>query len=124
MDDALRPRHRRDPEPDPSGDPSTDSELTVVHHPDGAVTVRFAPAPSAGAGPLAGFLRALVVSAIDPLNRGRLEITVPAVGQTLLWAESCLAPGDKSTPDVGEQVWVGFEEADPQRPVWLGLVRP
>jgi len=88
-----------------------------------------------------GFYRGIVkdnrdVSGSYPY-RGRLRIDVPQVYGSLLttelpWAEPCLpilgggrkegkySHGFIAIPPVGSSVWVGFEQGDPQHPIWFG----
>ncbi|GAA2827554.1 phage baseplate assembly protein V [Crossiella cryophila] len=78
-----------------------------------------------------GLYRGVVVSAIDPLDRGRLLVKVSDVLGDLpaIWAEPATplaTPGGggiyvRPLPMAG--VWIGFEEGDPERAVWLGFWR-
>ena len=71
-----------------------------------------------------GIYRASVSSTADPTNQRRLRLIVPAVlGPTepTGWAW----PADMSTtypevPEVGQGVWVMFEQGIPNNPVWIG----
>jgi phage baseplate assembly protein gpV len=74
-----------------------------------------------------GKYRGSVVNNLDPLQRGRVQVSVPAVfgdGQ-LAWAEPC-APvagnnvGFFAVPGVGANVWVEFEAGDPDYPILAG----
>jgi hypothetical protein len=72
-----------------------------------------------------GLYRGTVINAVDPLARGRLQVTVPGVGgNTPMWAERCAplgAPaGGRGGGAVGGQVWVMFEQGDPAFPVVIG----
>jgi uncharacterized protein involved in type VI secretion and phage assembly len=74
-----------------------------------------------------GKYRGKVENNLDPLQRGRLQVSVPAVlgGGTLSWAMPC-APfaGNKvgffALPPRGANVWVEFEGGDPNYPIWCG----
>ena len=63
----------------------------------------------------------------DPLLRGRVRVTVPAVlgEEASGWAEPA-APfsgdgvGQFTLPPVGAGVWVEFEAGDPDYPIWTG----
>ena len=71
-----------------------------------------------------------VVQNIDPLQRGRLLLSVPDVLAFLpsSWAESCLPlagptglpMGAYFVPPIGAGVWVEFEQGDVERPIWVG----
>ena len=73
-----------------------------------------------------GKYRGQVASNADPANRGRLQVSVPALlGDQLVWAMPC-APyagngvGLFALPPVGAGVWVEFEGGDPDYPIWSG----
>lgn len=74
-----------------------------------------------------GKYRGKVVNNIDPMQLGRVQVSVPAVlgdGQ-MSWAMPC-APfagpgvGFYAIPPVGANVWVEFEGGDPDYPIWSG----
>jgi hypothetical protein len=74
-----------------------------------------------------GVYRGTVEGNLDPLQRGRVQVKVPAVlgDGRLSWAEPCVPyAGDKvglfAVPPVGANAWVAFEAGDPERPVLLG----
>lgn len=69
--------------------------------------------------------RAVVDENHDPLQRGRLQVSVPSVGVSSVWAEACLPPVPLvllALPEAGSTVWVQFEEGDRSRPVWTGVI--
>ncbi len=71
-----------------------------------------------------GPYRGVVAVADDPLNRGRLLLSVPAAGIERAWAEACLPPVPVALlamPAVGATVWVQLEGGDRARPVWTGV---
>lgn len=73
-----------------------------------------------------GKYRGTVVNHLDPLQQGRLQITVPDV--TLppsSWAMPCfplagIQSGAWVLPLPGTGVWVEFEQGDADRPIWSG----
>ena len=75
-----------------------------------------------------GKYRGTVVNNIDPLQQGRVQVSVPAVlgDATLGWAMPCVAvrraraSGFFAVPPVGANVWVEFEGGDPDYPIWTG----
>jgi len=74
-----------------------------------------------------GKYRGLVVENIDPLQTGRIIAQVPAVlGETpSSWALPCApAAGAQAgcfiVPPIGSQVWMEFEQGDPDYPIWTG----
>ena len=74
-----------------------------------------------------GKYRGKVENNVDPLQRGRVQVSVPAVlgDGRLSWAEPCVPfAGDRvgffAVPPVGANVWVEFEAGDPERPILGG----
>jgi hypothetical protein len=74
-----------------------------------------------------GKYRGLVIENIDPQQIGRVMVQVPDVlGVTpSSWALPCVpAAGIQSgvfvVPPIGSQVWVEFEQGDPDYPIWTG----
>ena len=70
-----------------------------------------------------GIYRGTVVDNNDPLNQVRLKVKVPQIlfDQVTDWAWSVQQPGViRSTPKIGDGVWVSFEGGDPSYPVWTG----
>jgi uncharacterized protein involved in type VI secretion and phage assembly len=74
-----------------------------------------------------GKYRGKVEGNVDPLEQGRVQVSVPAVlgDGRLSWAMPC-APfaGQKvglfTVPPTGANVWVEFEAGDPDYPIWSG----
>lgn len=72
---------------------------------------------------LFGKYRGIVVDATSPTGQGRLQVDVPAVGVTAVWAEASLPPVPTSLlklPEPGATVWVEFEGGDVDLPIWTG----
>ena len=75
-----------------------------------------------------GKYRGAVTGNLDPMQQGRLQVTVPQVlgsGQ-IAWAMPCVPFGGSGVglyaiPPVGANVWVEFEGGDPSHPVWTGV---
>jgi len=74
-----------------------------------------------------GKYRGLVVDNVDPEQIGRIMVQVPDVlGETpSSWAMPCVpAAGAQSgcfvVPPIGSQVWIEFEQGDPDYPIWTG----
>lgn len=74
-----------------------------------------------------GKYRGLVVNNIDPNRMGRLQVSCSKVlGENVLsWAMPCVPfagfqEGFYMLPNIGSNVWVEFEEGDPDRPIWSG----
>jgi hypothetical protein len=74
-----------------------------------------------------GKYRGQVANNVDPLMRGRVQVSVPAVlgDGRLSWAEPCVpyagsGVGLFAVPPVGANVWVEFEAGDPDRPILAG----
>lgn len=74
-----------------------------------------------------GKYRGKVENNVDPMQVGRVQVSVPAVlgGGRLSWATPC-APyagpgvGFFAIPPVGANIWVEFEGGDPDYPIWSG----
>ncbi|HEY7334947.1 MAG TPA: phage baseplate assembly protein V [Bryobacteraceae bacterium] len=88
-----------------------------------------APSPSQTSSPqrFYGKYRGLVVENIDPEQIGRVLVQVPDVLGEIpsSWALPCVpAAGIQSgcfiVPPIGSQVWVEFEQGDPDYPIWTG----
>src|SRR5262245_34762673 len=74
-----------------------------------------------------GKYRATVLNNIDPLQTGRILVTVPDVQGIIpsSWAMPCVPIAGKQTgiyvvPQIGAGVWVEFEQGNPDYPVWVG----
>ncbi len=74
-----------------------------------------------------GKYRGIVWSNLDPLQLGRIIVTVSDVlGLTpSSWAMPCVpvagvAAGFFAVPPIGSQVWVEFEQGNPDYPIWVG----
>ena len=85
--------------------------------------------PSPGDNPrrFYGKYRGLVVENIDPEQIGRVLVQVPDVLGEIpsSWAMPCVpAAGIQAgcfiVPPIGSQVWVEFEQGDPDYPIWTG----
>jgi hypothetical protein len=84
-------------------------------------------APHAGVRQYLGKYRGTVVANVDPLNRGRLLVSVPDVLGLApsTWALPCvplagIQNGFYALPVIGAGVWVEFEQGDPDFPIWVG----
>lgn len=71
--------------------------------------------------------RGTVVNNIDPMQLGRIQISVPSVlGEgRMSWAMPCVpyagsGVGFFAVPPVGANVWVEFEGGDLDYPIWSG----
>lgn len=74
-----------------------------------------------------GIYRATVVQNIDPMQLGRIMVTVTDAGGPTpsSWAMPCVPLAGKQmgtfmVPQIGSGVWIQFEAGDPDRPVWTG----
>jgi hypothetical protein len=75
-----------------------------------------------------GKYRGSVVENIDPLFQGRLMVIVPDVFGIVpsSWALPCVPMAGPLMgtsfvpPPIGANVWVEFEQGDPQMPIWVG----
>jgi uncharacterized protein involved in type VI secretion and phage assembly len=74
-----------------------------------------------------GKYRGKVENNIDPMQLGRVQVSVPAVlGEgSMSWAMPCVpyagpGVGFFAIPPAGANVWVEFEGGDPDYPIWSG----
>lgn len=74
-----------------------------------------------------GKYRGQVENNVDPMQMGRVQVSVPAVlgDGTLSWAMPCVpyagsGVGFFAIPGSGTNVWVEFEGGDPDYPIWSG----
>jgi uncharacterized protein involved in type VI secretion and phage assembly len=74
-----------------------------------------------------GKYRGTVFNNADPQNRGRIQAIVPDVlsNEPLGWALPCVPYGGPKVgfymvPPEGANVWVEFEDGDPDYPIWVG----
>lgn len=74
-----------------------------------------------------GKYRGMVLINIDPLQIGRIMAQVPDVlGETpSTWAMPCvpvagIQAGCFVVPPIGSQVWIEFEQGNPDYPIWSG----
>ncbi len=73
-----------------------------------------------------GKYRGTVVNNIDPLQIGRIQVSVSDVNLIpATWAMPCVPyagvqAGAFMTPPIGSGVWVEFERGDPDYPIWVG----
>jgi hypothetical protein len=81
--------------------------------------------PSWGARAFPGLYAGTVRAVDDPDKLGRIKVSVPSVygresTELDAWARPCFPSGHFFVPDVGDRVWIAFENGDPSFPVWLG----
>jgi hypothetical protein len=74
-----------------------------------------------------GKYRGTVENNLDPMQQGRVQVKVPAVlgDGSLSWAMPCSpyagpSVGFFAIPPNGANVWVEFENGDPDYPIWTG----
>ena len=74
-----------------------------------------------------GKYRGAVVTNVDPMQMGRIQVQVPDVlGLNISsWAMPCVPfagvqSGLYCVPAVGAGVWIEFEQGDPEYPIWTG----
>jgi uncharacterized protein involved in type VI secretion and phage assembly len=74
-----------------------------------------------------GKYRGTVINNIDPLQTGRIQVSVPDVTGLIpsTWAMPCLPLAGKQmgtymVPQIGSGVWVEFEQGNPEFPIWTG----
>jgi hypothetical protein len=74
-----------------------------------------------------GKYRGKVMSTIDPLQQGRLQVSCPALlgDNRLMWAMPCVPYAGPGVgwfflPPVGANIWLEFEGGDLDYPIWSG----
>ena len=68
-----------------------------------------------------GMYQATVVDNVDPDDAHRLQVLVPEVlSDEPSWARPSSSMSDADLPDVGTDVWIEFEQGDPNHPIWVG----
>jgi uncharacterized protein involved in type VI secretion and phage assembly len=74
-----------------------------------------------------GKYRGVVIENLDPMQIGRIQAEIPDVlgGTPSTWALPCVpAAGSQAgcfiVPPIGSQVWMEFEQGDPDFPIWTG----
>jgi hypothetical protein len=74
-----------------------------------------------------GIYRATVINNVDPMQQGRILVTVPDVGSVTpsTFVNPCVPLAGKQegtfmVPQIGASVWIQFEAGDPDKPVWMG----
>jgi uncharacterized protein involved in type VI secretion and phage assembly len=77
--------------------------------------------------PYWGKYRGTVLNNIDPMMQGRIQAIVPAVSNVMptSWALPCfpvagIQTGMFAVPIIGSNVWIEFENGDPDFPIWTG----
>jgi hypothetical protein len=83
--------------------------------------------PGGGAKRFYGKYRGVVIENIDPEQIGRVMVQVPDVLGEIpsSWAMPCvpvagIQAGIFAVPPIASQVWVEFEQGDPDYPIWSG----
>ncbi|NOR41707.1 MAG: baseplate assembly protein [Gammaproteobacteria bacterium] len=75
---------------------------------------------------LFGKYRGKVEDNVDPMNLGRIKVSVPTVlGEVVSWAMPCVpyagsGVGFFAIPPEKANVWVEFEGGNPDYPIWSG----
>jgi hypothetical protein len=69
------------------------------------------------------FHSAKVLDTHDPFGESRLKLHVPEVlGERAVWAWPMVSDRSIRPPKEGVGVWVWFEEDDPSRALWMGVL--
>ena len=60
------------------------------------------------------------------LELGKIKVSIPAIfdqtnPDSLVIARPCLPYGHFFVPEVGDKVWLAFENGNPSNPVWIGI---
>jgi len=65
----------------------------------------------------------------NDLGLGRIKVSIPSMFDEtnpdfFVWARPCFPYGHFFVPEVGDKVWLAFENGDPSSPVWIGVWYP
>ena len=70
-----------------------------------------------------GIYRGSLMNTADPLMKGRVQVSVPAIGAAAAtWAAPCREFKSNAMPPVGTPIWVMFEGGNLDQPVWMGCM--
>ena len=70
---------------------------------------------------LVGVFRGVVAKNNDPNKQGRIQVLLPHHNEPTEWAWPMVPAGQGvHVPEIGQGVWVKFEKADPEFPLWFG----
>ena len=62
-----------------------------------------------------------VVDNVDPMQERRLNVLVPEIDGSPMWASAGAEVEQLDTPELDTGVWIEFEYGDPAHPRWVGL---
>ncbi len=71
-----------------------------------------------------------VVENDDDEYPGSIKVSIPSIfgqsegDESAVWARPCFPYGHFFVPEVGDKVWLAFENGNSQSPVWLGVWYP
>ncbi len=71
-----------------------------------------------------------VVENDDDRYPGSIKVSIPSIfglpsgDEAAVWARPCFPYGHFFVPEVGDKVWLAFENGNSQSPVWLGVWYP
>jgi phage baseplate assembly protein gpV len=75
-----------------------------------------------------GKYRGLVTNVDDPAKMGRIKAKIPKLlgNYDCNWAMPCVpfagdSHGIQFLPQIGDGVWIEFENGDPNKPIWVGF---
>ena len=62
-----------------------------------------------------------VIDNVDPMQERRLNVLVPEIDESPMWASAGAEVEHLDTPELDTGVWIEFEYGDPAHPRWVGL---
>ena len=95
-----------------------DSDYPVWQHEQGT---GYAGDPGDAGQRYVGKYRGLVIDVDDPSGEHRLRVRVPEVSDSEAWALPGPYVDVEQPPPVGSEVWIEYDEGDPQYPRWVGV---